>query len=283
MSESQATTMTIRGFDVPRLGLGTWQLRGSACENSVSMALELGYRHIDTARMYRNEEHVGRALAESLVPRSQLYVTTKVPPDSLGPDQVREVVETSVKKLQCDYIDNVLLHWPSEEHPCEPSLDVLLECRERGLIKHFGVSNYTPTLFARALAHTGEVVNNQVEFHVYLEQRALLGQCKEHHAFLTAYSPLARGRVMDDPVLDAIAKEHDRSPAQIALAWLLSHDHVAVIPKATSRAHLVSNFEAQQITLTDAQIAKINALPKNNRLIDPPFAPDWEPRASSLA
>jgi 2,5-diketo-D-gluconate reductase B len=275
--------MTIRGATVPRLGLGTWQLRGSACENAVSMALELGYRHIDTARMYRNEEHVGRALAESFVPRTELYVTTKVPPESLAPDQVTDVVETSVKKLQCDYIDNVLLHWPSDEHPPEPSLDALLACQERGLVRHIGVSNYTPSLFARSVAHTRQVVNNQVEFHVYLEQEALLAQCVEQDAYLTAYSPLARGQVMDDPVLRGIADAHDASPAQIALAWLLARERVAVIPKATSRAHLLANFAAQSIALTPDEVARIDALPKNNRLIDPPFAPDWEPRAASLA
>jgi 2,5-diketo-D-gluconate reductase B len=274
--------LTVADTTVPALGLGTWQLTGDDCTYADAVALELGYRHVDTARMYGNESEVGTALKASGVPREELFVTSKVPPADLSPEGVRTVVETSLVKLKTDYLDNMLLHWPDPDGTPEACLDALAECRERGLVRHFGVSNYTPRLLERSLAHRPELFNLQVEYHPYLEQEALLRLCRDHDVLLTAYSPLARGRVGDDEVMQQIAQSHDASPTQVALAWLLRQSHVAVIPKASSRDHLLSNWEAQRIELSDDEVARIDRLPKDRRLIDPPFAPDWGPRSARL-
>ena len=274
-------TISIRGEEIPQLGLGTWQLTGDDCTRAVREALEMGYRHVDTAVAYGNEELVGQALAQSGV-SDEVFLTTKVWREDLGAADVVTSVESSLVKLKRDHIDNVLLHWPNPDFPIEASLDALRSCKERGLIRHYGVSNYPLDLFRKALIHDRNVWNNQVEHHVYLEQCSLQQECLGNDAFLTAYSPLARGRVTEDEVLTEIGAAHDATAAQVAIAWLLQRDVTTVIPKASSVEHLRSNWAAQQIELTSDEVQRIDALRKDRRLIDPGFAPTWDASAPHL-
>lgn len=270
------SSVTIRGVDVPALGLGTFMLRGETCRRSVAHALEVGYRHVDTAQMYGNEGSVGAAIADSAVDRGDVFLTTKLANDAHAPEAVRATTEESLRRLRTDYVDLLLIHWPVGDTPFEATLDAMLDLRERGEVRHVGVSNFTPAQVERVVAHA-PIFANQVEYHPYLGQADLLGLAAKHDFLLTAYAPLARGRVFGDDTIRRIAERHDVHPAQIVLRWLLSQDHVAAIPKATSAEHIESNLGALDVDLSDDEIAQIFALERNQRLIDPPFAP-WRVR-----
>ena len=274
--------MCIRDRDVPRLGFGTFQLGGQACRDSVLTALDVGYRHIDTASMYGNEAEIGSALRETSVDRDTLFITTKVWHTDLAPDNLVASVERSLTLLGLDVLDNVLIHWPNPDIRVHSSLDALALCQQRGLIRGYGVSNFTLAQFQEAVNHDANISNHQVEHHAYLEQNALRRAVVEAGGFLTAYSPLGRGKLFSDPTVRAIASAHDVHPAQVAIAWLLSFDHVAVIPKATGRAHIESNFQARSLRLTQDELVAMDALPKNDRQVDPGFAPTWDPSTSTI-
>jgi 2,5-diketo-D-gluconate reductase B len=268
-------TVDVHGVAVPALGLGTWMLEGEACRRAVGEALALGYRHLDTAQAYGNEAEVGRALRESAVAREEVFVTTKVWLDDLAPDRLVPSVEASLRRLGSDHVDLLLVHWPSREVPLEDTLEALEGVRRRGWTRLVGVSNFPPSLLRRALA-AAPVACDQVEYHPFLAQDALLAVCREHGALLTAYSPLARGRVLRDPVLREIAEAHGATPAQVALRWLVAHDGVAAIPKASSREHLGANLASVDLALSATERARIDGLARGQRLVSPSFAPDWE-------
>lgn len=263
---------TIVGTDVPALGFGTFQLEGDECERGVRHALDVGYRHVDTAQMYGNEDRVGAALAASDVDRGDIFLTTKLDNDAHAPDAVRATTEGSLRKLQTDYVDLLLIHWPVGDVEIERALDAMLELRDAGKVRNVGVSNFTPELIARAVAHA-PIFANQVEYHPFFAQDELVGLAREHDHLLTAYSPLARGSVLSDDTIAEIAAAHDATPAQVALAWLVAQDHVAAIPKATSPEHITANLGALDVKLSDADIERITALDRGERQIDPPFAP----------
>jgi len=265
-------TETVQGTAVPALGFGTFQLTGHECERGVSHALDIGYRHIDTAQGYGNEDRVGAALASSAVDRGDVFLTTKLDNDNHAREAVRSTTAASLRNLRTDYVDLLLIHWPVGETPFEATLDAMLALRDEGKVRNVGVSNFTPEQIDRVTAHA-PIFANQVEYHPFLGQDELLALARKHDHLLTAYSPLARGEVFDDETLSAIAEEHGVDPAQIALAWLVSQDHVAAIPKATSPDHITSNFAALDIELTDDERQRITALDRGERLIDPPFAP----------
>jgi len=265
-------TETIQGTPVPSLGFGTFQLTGDDCERGVHHALDIGYRHIDTAQGYGNEDRVGTALAGSRVDRGDVFLTTKLDNANHAPEAVRSTTHASLRDLRTDYVDLLLIHWPVGGTPFEATLDTMLELRDAGKVRNIGVSNFTPEQIGRVTAHA-PIFANQVEYHPFLAQRDLLALARKHDHLLTAYSPLARGAVFEDDTLTAIAREHDADPAQVALAWLISQDHVAAIPKATSPEHITSNLAALDITLTNDELDRIAALDRGQRLIDPPFAP----------
>jgi 2,5-diketo-D-gluconate reductase B len=265
-------TETIRGTTVPALGFGTFQLTGDDCERGVRHALDVGYRHVDTAQMYGNEDRVGAALAASGVDRGDIFLTTKIDNDNHAPDDVRSSSEASLRRLQTDYVDLLLVHWPVGDTPLETTLEAMAALSDEGKARHIGVSNFTPELIERVVGEV-PVFANQVEYHPFLGQRELIDLARKHDHLLTAYSPLARGKVFGDETLEAIAADHGATAAQIALAWLLGQDHVAAIPKATSPEHITANFSASDIELSDDEMARIDALERGQRLIDPPFAP----------
>jgi 2,5-diketo-D-gluconate reductase B len=259
---------------VPRLGFGTWKLTGAECFTAVRDALGIGYRHIDTARVYGNEREVGAALAASGVDRSEIFLTTKIWMDDFEPTQLRAATEDSLRNLGTDYVDLLLLHWPNPAVDLERALETLVAMRDQGLIAELGVSNFPAGLLREALA-SAPVFCDQVEMHPFLAQDDLEEIAAAEDLMITAYAPLARGDVLSDPVLARIAAEVGAQPSQVALRWLLGKPRVAAIPKAASRSNRLANFEVFEIELSDEQVAAIDALPKDRRHFDPAWAPDW--------
>jgi len=265
--------------EIPQLGFGTWQREGVACFRGVMDALDVGYRHIDTAEGYNNEEFVGTALTESGLPRDEIWVTTKVAPESFGPGQVRPHVEASLEKLRLDRVDLLLLHYPSinDEYEIEDYIAQFVEVCEAGLTRHLGVSNFTVPYIDRTLELLGDrpIFTNQVELHPFLANPTIVDHCRAKGIPLTAYSPLARGRVKDDPVLTEIGAAHGASPAQVALAGLMAEGYV-VVPSAGAKTRIAENFAAQELALTDAELDRIRGLDRGLRLVDGPWCPAWD-------
>ena len=241
---------------------------------AVEHALTLGFRHLDTAQGYFNEAEVGLGLRRSGVPRDRVFLTTKVRPRSFAPDLLAPSVEASLAALEVDHVDLLLLHWPRTDVPLEDTLGALHAVRERGLTRHVGVSNFAPSWVARSVA-TGPIFTNQVEYHPFLAQEALLRQAEDLDLLLTAYAPVARGAVHEDPVLRAIGADHGKSAAQVALRWLVQQPRVLAIPKAASPEHQRANLEIFDFALSDDEMARVAALDRNLRLVDDP-AVDWE-------
>jgi 2,5-diketo-D-gluconate reductase B len=266
--------LTARGVQVPRLGFGTWQITGHDCVDAVRNALDLGYRHIDTARAYGNEREVGEGIRQSGLAREEIFVTTKVRHVDLAPGRVRASAEASLEDLGLDRVDLILAHWPSPDVPLEDTLAAFTKLQEDGLTTLIGVSNFPPGLLRRAL-ELAPVATDQVEFHPFLAQDALLEVAEEHDVFLTAYSPLAHGGVADEPVLQEIGAEHGKTAGQVALRWLLDQPRVAVIPKAASTARRAENLDVFDFELSPSERDRIAALPKDQREFDPDWAPDW--------
>jgi len=270
--EPSLRALEIQGTTVPKLGFGTWEILGRDCEEAVADALEIGYRHIDTAQAYDNETEVGKAIAASGISRKELWLTTKLWREEYG--RVRESAQESLERLQVSCIDLLLLHWPNDDVPLDATLDALAGLREEGLIKHFGVSNF-PAGMLRAALGMAPIFTDQVEFHPFLGQDELVELAAERDFMVTAYSPLARGKVLEDETLRAIGEAHGKTAGQVALRWLLDKPNVSTIPKASSHERRVENFEVFDFELSDEQRAQIDALPKDERVIDPGFAPDW--------
>ena len=269
------THYDVQGVSIPALGFGTWQLQGDDARDGVENALALGYRHIDTAQAYDNEAQVGAGLAASGVPRADVFLTTKVWRDTLAPDALAASVDESLGKLGTDYVDLLLVHWPNPDVPLADTLGALGRIREAGKTRLVGVSNFPAEMLRQALEIDPMVAADQVEYHPFLGQDPLLDLVRQRGMVLTAYSPLAQGEVLQDETVREIADAHDAGPAQVALAWLLGQDRVVAIPKASSQAHRESNLKAADLTLTDQERARLDALPKDRRLVDPDFAPEW--------
>lgn len=271
-------TLMMQGMAMPRLGLGTWPMKGAECQAAVESALSLGYRHIDTAASYGNEDAVGAGLAAAGVPRGQVHVTTKVWHDQLAPDAIASAIERSLAALRLDYVDLYLIHWPTREMDLPRVLAAMMRLREQGRARAIGVSNFSVALMRQAVEEVGApVACNQIEYHVMLDQSAVLGYARAHGVAVTAYSPLAKGaELASHEELVAIARRHDATPAQVALAWLLGQEGVAAVPKAAGAARQRENLAALDLRLDDADRAAIARLPKTRRLISPSWAPDWD-------
>lgn len=264
----------VRGITLPAIGIGTWEVSGEECFEEVAHALELGYRHVDTAKGYGNEQEVGRAVAQSGVDRADLWVTTKIPPDEIEPKQLRESAEGCLRRLGLDYVDLLLIHWPGDPEHFEASLEAMAGLRDEGKIRELGVSNYPPGHLRRALA-VAPVFCDQVEYHPYLAQPELLEISAEHDLLVAAYAPIATARVLEDETLGSIAAAHGRTTAQVALRWLIDHPRVAALPRSTTPEHRESNFDLQ-FELTDDEREEIDRLSeRRERFFDPPWAPDW--------
>lgn len=262
---------------IPRIGLGTWTLRGAEAQQAVETAIGLGYRHIDTAAMYGNEDAVGAGIAASGVRRGEIFLTTKVWWTELAPEALRASAEASLKRLGMRYADLILIHWPAADMDLPAALGALAKLQQDGLARAVGVSNFPPGLLERAIAlGIAPLAALQVEAHVYLWQDRLAALCRRHGLALTAYAPIAKAQVNDDPVMRAIATKYGASPVQIALAWLLAQDGVVAIPKSGRPEGQRENLAAAAIRLDAEDLAAIARLPKDRRLVNPSFAPDWD-------
>lgn len=272
--------MTSPHHSLPAFGVGTFRLQGQVVIDSVRNALDLGYRAIDTAQIYGNEAEVGQAVAESGVPRSELFITTKVWTDNLPADKLVASLKDSLHKLRTDHVDLALIHWPSlgGAVPVAEFMGALAEAKRLGLTLQIGVSNFTVSLMREAIAAVGAgaIATNQVELHPYLQNRTVAGFAQSQGISVTSYMTLAYGKVLKDPVIEAIARSHSATPAQVALAWALQLGY-AVIPSSTRRENLASNLKAQQLRLSDADMAQIAALDRGGRMVDPEgLAPAWD-------
>jgi 2,5-diketo-D-gluconate reductase B len=269
--------LTTKQMAMPALGLGTWPMKGADCEEAVGTALDMGYRHIDTAEMYGNEEAVGAALAATSIPRGEIFLTTKVWWDKPNGPAFRAAFEGCLTRLKQPYVNLLLIHWPSPELDLPSVLEAMAKIREERLARAVGVANFPSALLKQALAlGIAPIACNQVEQHVMLGQQKLLDVTQPAGIVLTSYTPVGKGEVLEDPVVQRIAEEHDATPGQVALAWLLSKELVAAIPKARGVERQAENLAAAKLKLSEADLEAIGALPKNRRFVNPAFAPAWD-------
>ncbi|MBS3786574.1 aldo/keto reductase [Candidatus Bipolaricaulota bacterium] len=244
---------------VPTLGLGTWKLRGKECEEVVKKALEIGYRHIDTAIFYDNEEAVGRAIKNHR--REELFVTTKVWKDKLHYRDFKRSAEGSLKRLDTEYLDLLLIHWPNPEIPLEETIKAMNELVEEGKVRHIGVSNFSKTQLKKAQnLSANPIVNNQVKYHLGMDLTAMLNYCQENGILLTAYSPLGRGKVLQSEELPRIGARYGKTPGQIALKWLIRQANVLAIPKASSEKHLKENLSLFDWEMEERDVERLDQL-----------------------
>lgn len=263
------------GLRMPKLGLGTWQLEGDDARRIVAAALGAGFRHVDTAQMYGNEREVGQALGDSGVPRLEVFLTTKIDNSDHEPGDLVASVEESLDRLGTDHVDLLHLHWPTHWDRVGATLSTMAQLQASGMARHIGVSNFTIDQLRQA-SDFAPIEVLQVECHPFLQQEELRSWCVEHGWAFTAYSPIARGDVINDDTITSIADAHDTDPAAIAIAWLLSKPQVTTIPKTTSEKHLASNFAALDIELSDDEVERMDDLDEGRRLVDPDSAP-WNP------
>jgi 2,5-diketo-D-gluconate reductase B len=254
---------------IPLRGYGTWLLREDACRRAVETALEVGYRHIDTAPGYGNHAAVRAAIEASGLPRDELFVTTKVPHEELRHADLVASCKRSLDELGLDHADLFLIHWPNPEIPIVESLEAMRELLDGGLIRRCGVSNFTVERLREACA-TGivPVSANQIEFHPYLKERPMLEAGRELGVTITAYSPLGFANVLDDETIGTIARRHGRTPAAVILRWHLQLGVVA-IPQASSREHVRENFEILDLDLSNEEMAAIDGIDRWERYARP--------------
>ncbi|TRD15035.1 aldo/keto reductase [Palleronia caenipelagi] len=290
------TTVSAHGAELPKLGFGTWELRGDAGADMIRHAIDVGYRHFDTAQAYENEEMVGRAIRDS-GKRDEIFLTTKVWPTEYRLDDFKASVLRSIDTLGTEYADLLLLHWPHPEIPMAELMDGLNWARENGFTRHIGVSNFTTDLLAEATQlSAAPLVANQVEYHPFLNQSRLLTACETHGMALTAYCPIARGRVFSSEVIQTIAETHGKSAGQVTLRWLVQQKPVVAIPRTSNPKRVEENFGIFDFELTDAEMAAIHGLadPKGRIVPDAEirdaqglqtedghaaakYVPDWDP------
>ena len=252
----------IRSGDVlmPALGFGTWQLENGAAVPLVEKALEVGYRHIDTAQIYGNERDVGAAIKASGVKRDEIFLTTKVWIDKFADGDLQRSAEKSLERLGVDQVDLLLLHWPKPDVPLAETLKALNEVRSRGLTRAIGLSNFPSTLLAEA-ARLSEapIANDQVEYHPYLSLKTLKAKADELGTSITAWSPLAQGKVASDPVLVEIGQAHGKTPGQVTLRWIIQQGVIA-IPRTSNPKRIEENFDILDFELSADEMARIHAL-----------------------
>ncbi|MXV61142.1 aldo/keto reductase [Natronorubrum sp. JWXQ-INN-674] len=259
---------------MPMLGLGTWQNDDpDQCAETVRTALEMGYRHIDTAQMYDNEAAVGEGIERADVDREDVFLATKIKPANLGHDDVLETARESLDRLGVDSVDLLYVHWPARAYDPEETLSAFSELYDEGLIDNVGVSNFLPEQIEEAIdICDAPILANQVELHPMLQQPDLRAACENYDVEVVAYSPIARGEVFDQPELRDVAAKHDVSEARVSLAWLREKG-VTAIPKATGEDHLGDNFASLTLELDREDINAIDSIDSASREVDPDFAP----------
>lgn len=271
--------LAANGANIPALGLGTFKLLGGQCTDIVLQALDVGYRHIDTAAFYDNEAEIGAALRQTNLAREELFVTTKVWPSEVSDGPFQASVETSLERLGLDHVDLLLIHWPPKNSDVSGWARLLNDAAEKGQTRHIGVSNFTTGhLDAIVQASDRPIAVNQVENHPYLDQSKVRAACARHAIAVMGYCPLGRGQMMlADPVIERIANDHDKSPAQIILRWHVQHESAGAIPKTASPHRLVENLDIFGFQLSATDMASLEELThRHQRLCDYDFSPDWD-------
>jgi diketogulonate reductase-like aldo/keto reductase len=269
------------GAAIPAIGLGTMTLMDAVCVEAVKTALRLGYRHIDTAERYRNEAAVGEGIQQGLraagLKREDIFVTTKVYHDKLAAQDFQRSFDESLQMLKLSFVDLLLIHWPSPTVPLAETLGVLCQAKREGRARHIGVANFTTPLLAQAMALTSEpLVTNQIEVHPFLDQSKVLAACRKYGLSVTAYCPLARGKVPGNEVLQRIGKAHAKSSSQVALRYLVQQG-IIPIPRTADPGHLASNLAVFDFTLSDDESGEIDRLKQpDGRVVNPPHAPRWD-------
>jgi len=266
-----------QGISLPRLGLGTFRMQGNVCRAAVESALALGYRHIDTAEMYGNEREVGDGLRASGIGRDDVFITTKAWPSHFAPRELERAAKESVARLRVSQVDLLLLHWPSEQVPLSETMPALCKMKQIGLTRHIGISNFTVALVEEAVRLASEpLVTNQIECHPYLDQSKVIAACARHGLSITAYSPLARGRVGNDKLLKRIGQAHGKAAGQVALRWLIQRNIIA-IPRTSKVERLGENLALFDFELTPAEMEEIYALAHpRGRMVDWGGSPRWD-------
>jgi diketogulonate reductase-like aldo/keto reductase len=265
------------GARIPTLGMGTMTLKGDVGVSAVSAALELGYRHLDTAERYGNETEVGEGLRASGIDREDVFLTTKVYWDKLAPADFEKSFDDSLKKLKLPWVDMLLIHWPSKTVPLADTMPALCAARKDGRARQIGVANFTLPLIEEAVRLSTEpLATNQIEVHPYLDQSKVIAACRRHGISITAYCPLARGQVPGDAALATIGQRHGKTAAQVALRWLVQQG-IAVIPRSGKPERLAENMAVFDFALTDAEMTEIARLRRpGSRVVNPPHAPKWD-------
>jgi len=278
MQPPKAFILEAHGARIPAIGFGTMELPYRPAE-LVAAAIGMGYRHIDTARKYGTEEPVGEGIRASGISRGELFVTTKVTEENAKEADFLRSAEISLKALGLDYVDLLLVHWPQPKVPFSETLGALARARRNGMTRHIGVSNFTLAMLEEAVQVCPEpLVTNQIEYHAYLPQDRMIAALKRHSMILTAYCPVARGELLNDPVIGEIAKARGKTHAQICLRWLVQQPMVAAVPRALEERHIAENLDVFDFSLTGDEMRRISALRKRNiRIADPPErAPKWD-------
>jgi diketogulonate reductase-like aldo/keto reductase len=277
MTATVESHVTSHGARIPLIGLGTWDLRGKTCAKMVEEALKLGYRHIDTAAMYGNEETVGEGLRASGVPRDEVFITTKVWSSDLRARDFERSAHDSIKKLKLPSVDLLLIHWPNPSIPLKETIGALCKMKREGVARHIGVSNFTVALIEEAVGYATEpLVNNQIECHPYLDQSKPIAASRKHGLTVTAYSPIARGRVKGEAVLARIGNAHGKTAAQVCLRYLVQHA-VIVIPRTSRSERLKENSAIFDFKLSAAEMKEIAGLAHpGGRIVEWGGAPDWD-------
>jgi diketogulonate reductase-like aldo/keto reductase len=276
LKEKMMQAIEAQGFTLPIVGLGTWNLRGRDCARLVEEAIDIGYRHIDTAQMYDNETQVGEGVRAS-GRRGEVVVTTKVQPTLLSPGDVERSTKASLKKLGLDVIDLLLIHWPNPRVPLAGTLGAMAKLKREGIVRAIGVSNFTVALVEEAVKLSSEpLICNQIEYHPFLNQDKVIAACKKHYMAVIAYSPVARGGASGNAVLERIGRAHGKSAAQISLRYLVQQS-IAVIPRTSKRERLRENFALFDFALSNAEMQEIHRLSaRDGRIVDWTWSPDWD-------
>jgi diketogulonate reductase-like aldo/keto reductase len=277
MSSVLAPVVEAHGCRIPQIGLGTMTLKGDVCVQAVKAALDMGYRHLDTAWFYGNEKEVGEGLRQSGIKREEVLVCTKVRETHLEADKFRQSLEESLANLKLPYVDLLLIHWNNKDIPFSVSIPTLCKAKKDGFAKHIGVANFTSKMLDEAWAVTTEpLVCNQIEVHPFINQDKVLAASKKHGMAVVAYVPIARGKVPGADALERIGTAHGKTAAQVSLRYLIQLGCIP-IPRTATPAHLKQNLEVFDFKLTDAEMAELKALNNTNmRVVNPPHAPVWD-------
>ena len=279
MMSVAAHIVEAHGARIPLVGLGTWELRGRACARVVEQALQLGYRHIDTAELYDNEREVGEGLRAADIGRDEVFITTKVWPSHFAPRDLERAARDSLSRLRLRELDLLLLHWPNPQIPLADTLGALCKVKRAGLARHIGVSNFTVALIEEAVKLTDEpLVCNQIEVHPFIDQSKVIAACRRHRMATVAYSPVARGGVSRHKVLTRIGKTHGKSAVQVSLRFLVQRG-IAVIPRTSHLERLSENLAIFDFELSEAEMAEIARLARRDgRIVDYAYSgsPQWD-------